>query len=321
MIGIDGVTPNQNVRLYLEANKYLGVFPLLEEVIGKVIGGRFRFTSILAIGGHNFVFTAYDLLTKQTVVVKQPSFNYCDPIKYSYADVMRARQSLKKEYDILRSYEISWLPKPIDLIVATSFVQAAQKSHVLTQNEVYLVEEYISGPTLNQIAHGNLPSVVNINKEDVARIIVRDFRKFWRDLVKNELFYGDINAGNFIFEETSGQLRVLDAGSIVEAGENIHLPTFTPAFTTPNLYQNLIINKPVGGSEGSVLPLIGKLLHFVLTKQTPLNGEFPNMETPLLKMYSAECQNVISAMLKLDSNPRDLRNLNEILTLWDKREN
>ena len=299
----------------LEAEGRPGLLPLLEAAVGSVLADRFRIEGLLAVGRQSFVFAATDRLSAQSVVVKQPAFDYRKPLLYSRDTVRKARESLSQEHDVLSACTTGHLPRPIALLIDRSPVPIAQESPVLRSEERFLVEERIEGQTLTRLALQDWPRLDPKVREAAARRNAREFLAFWESLRDRGWHYGDLGSDNLIVEPAGG-LRVVDAGSAVPAGERVILTGYTPAFTTPRLYEVLAHGRPVAGDLSTMLPPLAKLLHFALTRNEPLNGAIPDLDVPALKVYSQELRPTLAALLALDTNPEQLPIARTALTRW-----
>lgn len=303
-------------RLRLEAEGHPDLLQLIEDAIGTVLINRFRIESLLAVGRQSFVFSAVDILSDRKLVVKQSAFDYRKPLLYDSILVTKARESLKIEHKALASCTTGHLPQPVELVTSHSIIPAAEESSLLVADEVFLVQEYIHGVTITELALKIWPSLRPANREYYAQEIVRSFIEFWTALQSRGWVYGDINTDNLIIEEKSGRLRVVDAGSAVPSSDEVTLPGWTPAFTTPNLYDALARGKPVPGGLATVLPPLAKVIHFCLTKREQFNGMLPDLDDQILGQYSPRCKASLSAMLLLDEKPESMNDTLKTLHNW-----
>jgi serine/threonine protein kinase len=306
----------RRLRLRLEAEGHPGLLPLLEEATGAVLDERFRIDGLLAVGRQSFLFAGTDLSSDTAVVIKQPAFDYCRPVLYGQAQVVRARQSLQAEYQVLLECPGGRMPRPVAVLKHASPLPAAGESPLLALDEIFLVEERIVGPTLTQVALRQWPALPPPAREAEARRIAAEFVAFWESLHEAGWHYGDISAENLLLETDGGRLWVVDGGSAVPVGECVVLPGYTPAFTTPHLFQSLSRGAPVAGDLSVVLPPLAKLLHFALTRREPFNGALPDLAVPELADYSPLCRDALAALLELDERPDLLGHAREKLRFW-----
>jgi hypothetical protein len=304
------------LRLGLVAEKCPDLLPLLDAANGAVVGGAFRIEGLMAAGRQFFVWLTTELETGRTVVLKQARFDYGHPVRYGRADAERLRRAIRKEYEVLSADRGQTLPQPIALIVDDSPVPAAAVAPALARNEAFVAEEFIRGPTLTEMALRVWPDWPSAEREAFAARLAGAFITFWEALREQGWHYGDLSSDNFMFEVETGRLRVVDGGSAVAAAESLVLPGFTPAFTTPNFFATVSAGRPVAGSLASVLPLLGKVLHFALSRREPLNGQIPDVDDAALEPYSALCRLAIELCLSLDSRPERLAEVKLAIARW-----
>lgn len=307
--------PRWRLRLSLEASGRAGLLPLLEEAVGAAIAGRFQLDGLLAAGRQCFVFEATDLSTGRAVVVKQPCFDYRRPVEYGRDRAARMRQSLAGAFEVLRACPTGHLPEPVALRSAPAVVPAAAESPVLSEEETFLIEERVCGRRFTEVALRVWPGLASSEREDAARAVAAEFVAFWEALHRAGWHYGDLNGENLLLDD-GGRLRVLDGGAAVPAADEVVLGTLTPAFSTPNLYAAFLERRPVAGSLASVLPVVGKLLHFGLTRREGFNGRLPDMDHPALAEYSPACRDALAACLALDAHPEELAAARAALRRW-----
>ena len=306
--------PRDRIDLLLAAEGFEGLLPLLREPLGSRVARRYRLDAVLAIGRQSFVFTGTDLSASESVVLKQPAFDYRNPIHYDRATIAWARAALRTEYEVLLSVTTSHLPRPIEMLTIDSPIPAAKESPELATNEVLVVQEYIHGRTVRELALEVWPDVSPHDREESVRGIARSFVEFWEGLHAAGWHYGDISAENLLLEDSGGRLRVVDAGSAVRAGDHVLLPGYTPAFLTPKIFQAVSYGQPLPGNLASVLPPLAKLLHFALTGEQPWNGLSPDLGS--LSQFSRKCRAAIDALLQLDETPQRLTQARSILMEW-----
>lgn len=303
------------LMLRLQAEWRAGLFPLLEAASSAVLAGLYRLDEILAVGRQSHVWLASDLDSGRQVVVKHVAWSYHEPLRYNRALAFSLRRSLKDEYSALRASTTDHLPRPLALITAPALVPAAEASPVLSQNEVFLVEEFIAGGTLTEIALKNWSSLASAQREAQVRVVVREFVTFWRRLHAAGWHYGDVSSNNVLLEPM-GRVRVVDAGSAVPAKDAVVLTGFTPAFMTPRLYVAAREGQPVPGSPAAVLPPLAKIAHFALTRREPLNGLLPDTTDVVMASYSRACRAALEAMLAVDERPDTWQQACDRIDLW-----
>jgi serine/threonine protein kinase len=281
-----------------------------------VLANQFRIEGLLAVGRQSFIFLAADITSGRRVAVKQPAFDYRKPLLHNSASVSKARQALITEYQVLLSCTTGHLPQPIELIKSSAMIPEAKESPILAKDEIFLVEEHINGTIVTELALKAWPGLTPAAREQHTRTLVKGFITFWTALHSAGWVYGDISADNLILEKGDSRLRVVDAGSAAPAAEEVILPRWTPAFTTPALYEALTQGKPVPGELATALPFLAKVVHFCLTRREPFNGKFPDLEDQALNQCSPGLKAALAAMLLLDEEPGGFPTTMETIGCW-----
>jgi hypothetical protein len=304
------------LRLSLLADRCPNLLPLLEAAYGAAVGGTYRIEGLLAVGRQFFVWLAAEAASGREVVLKQARFDYRYPARYGRADAEQFRRAIRKEYDVLLADRGGTLPRPLALLVTDSPVPAASRSPALARDEAVVAEEYVCGLTLAELALRVWPDRPPEECEATVARVASAFVTFWEQLWANGWHYADISADNLLVGEPAGALRVVDGGSAVPAGEEVVVPGFTPAFTTPRLFEAMMTGRPVPGTLASVLPQLGKVIHFALTRREPWNGQPPPLSEPALSAYSRPCLRTLEAFARLDEFPESLPDARAALSEW-----
>jgi hypothetical protein len=307
----------KRLRLSFEAAGCGDLLPLLDAAAGAVVGGAYRIDGLLAAGGQFFVWTATELSTGRHAVLKQARFDYRHPIRYGQAEAGRLREAVRRERDVLWADRSGTLPQPLALLVTDSPIPAAVAAPALARNELFVAEEYVRGLTQSELALRVWPARPPAEREASAARVAASFVTFWDGLHAAGWHYGDLSADNLLVD-ASGKLRVVDGGSAIPAAAEVVLAGFTPAFTTPRVYAAASAGKPLPGSLASVLPLLGKVLHFALTRREPFNGRLPDLGEPSLQEYSPLCRLALELLLDVDRRPDRAVEAREALFRWTK---
>jgi hypothetical protein len=311
-----GVTERERLSLALAADRLEGLLPLLEAAEGAVLASRYRIEGVLAVGRQSHVFTARETAGGREVVVKQPCFDYRHPVRYGMADAAQMRASFHRAHEVLCACRTGHLPAPLGLLREPAVVPAASESPLLSEEEVFLVEERIVGRSLTRLGLDEWPDQAPAWREEQARRLTADFVTFWEALRAAGWHYGDVSAGNFLVERGTGRLRVVDAGSSVPAASAVVPAGFTPAFLTPQLFAACQRRELLPGTLASVLPAWAKVVHFALTRRQPFNGAMPDLGDAVLAGLSDRCRRALGAMLALDGRPEGLAEARATLMEW-----
>jgi serine/threonine protein kinase len=300
------------VRLAAEADGRSGLFEILSGAIGSVIAGRFELRELVAIGRESFVFLAEDNASGDRVAVKQPAFDYRRPISIDRAEVSRKRSALAREHRVLEASASQRLPRAIALEHAAPVIGS---SIVFGIEELYLIEEWIDGRTITELALGAWRELAANSREQVVARLAKDLVELMAELDLAGWFYPDVSPGNLMLE-ASGALRVVDAGSMIERAPAVRVPGFTPAFTTPRLFARLSRGEPIEPGPLSVLPSIGKVLHFCLTTKEPVNGALPELGALRAAGISDLGAEAVEALIALDANPEAIDRAKDAVATW-----
>jgi serine/threonine protein kinase len=305
----------KRLRLWLETERCPDLLPLLDAAVGSRVDGRYRIDGLMAAGRQFFVWMATELSTGRYAVLKQARFDYRHPVRYGRSDVERLREAIRREYDVLWADKSGTLPRPLALLVTASPIPAAASAPSLARNEVFVVEEYVQGPTLGELSLRVWPDRPPAEREASISHLVADFVHFWEAMKSAGWYYGDVSCDNLLVE-SAGKLRVVDGGSAIPATNEVVLVGFTPAFTTPRIYAAAAAGRPLPGSLATILPLLGKVLHFALTRREPFNGHLPDLGEPALQDYSPLCRLVLELMTDVDHRPDRAEDAREALIRW-----
>jgi hypothetical protein len=308
----------QKVRLELGADGRAGLFELLQQAAGAVVGERFVVEGLWAAGRQVHVFAARERASKTPVILKQPAFDYRNPLQYGRREAARMRETLAREHEVLRAARAGYLSAPVAMIEGPAIVPEGRESRVLGVGEVFAVEEWLDAIPLAEAALGAWPSLPAAAREAAAARIAAEFVVFWDDLAQGGWLYIDVNAFNLLVARTGG-LRVVDAGSAVRAAPEVVLPGVSPAFTTPVLWEGVNAGRPFPGVLATVLPLLGKVLHFALTRHEPYNGAMPDLDDPALGEYSRACREALGALVGLDGHPRGEAAARAAIARWHRQ--
>ena len=171
------------------------------------------------------------------------------------------------------------------------------------------------GLTVTELALRVWPHRSASERELAVARLAADFVAFWERLHEAGWFYGDMSADNLLVER-AGKLRMVDAGNAVPVADQVVLTGFTPAFTSPRIFAAASGGLPIPGTLASVLPSLGKVLHFALTGHEQLNGHLPNLDDPGLMNYSPHCRLVMELLAEIDQRPEKAADARNAVTHW-----
>ena len=171
-------------RLALTATSSSDLLPLLDAAVGAVLGGQYHIDSLLAAGSQFFVWSATVKSTRRTVVLKHARFDYRHPVRYGRADIERLRAAVRREEEVLWADVSRTLPLALSLFTADSPVPAAAASPHLAKDELFVVEEYVRGLTVTELALRVWPGFPPAQREAKVARFASEFVTFWEAFEK-----------------------------------------------------------------------------------------------------------------------------------------
>ncbi len=251
-------------------------------LLGAIVGGRYQILDLHAVGRESNVFVAIDLADSRTLVaIKTP----VERLNHS------AQERYSLEHDVLRSEAAHYMPQPLLQDIAQPRGEDAN------EDVPALVMSYIPHRNLYEHISGNSLKTDHTREATVSRIAIQ-FVHFWQRLLARGWFYGDVCTENIMCSSDGEVVWVVDAGSAVHADPFVKIGWHTPAYLTPNLHTLIRRRRAVHGTIQSVLPMLGKVLHFALTNRPPIPGRMP--DPSLLSDASEAARIAIQALLELD---------------------
>ena len=226
-----------------------------EQLLGRVLDGRFRLDEVLNAGGMGIIFRGTQLSVGRQVAVK-----LLKPTLASESELMRR---FSREVDV-----ISGLAHPN--IVA--FIDAGRDAGGL----MYLVMEYVEGKTFRESLQAGEMTLLDI-LEVFGQICDALIEAHGRQIIHRDLKFDNV----MIVRQRDGRLhaKVLDFGVAKLLGEQLELTRKgqipgTPGIIAPELAET---NDPSARSD---LYSLGVLLFTALTGQPPFTGrnDFELME-------------------------------------------
>lgn len=162
-------------------------------MLGTVLGGRYRITTILGAGGFGQTYLAEDEQQPRQCVVKQ-----FKPVSQDLRLLMVARRLFDTEVETLRRLgQHDQIPELYD-----SFQD---------DEEFYLVQEFIEGHALSEeLGEGRRFS------EPEAIALLQDVLSVLDFVHQNQVIHRDIKPANLIRRKTDGKLVLIDFGAVKE---------------------------------------------------------------------------------------------------------
>ncbi len=302
-------TPHWNqkseVKLALEARGHFSLYENLCKLENYAIGSRFIIKKLYKVGSESVVYFAHDKSSGLPVICKIPFLDYSRPARFGLKEIEYAREHLIEENQVLVNQSILYFPKPLALEIGPSPLHPPSRASAIRDRELYLFEEFIAGPTLEEetwtwhekststLEIGNLLLRIAVNVIDFQRKLYDNGRGY---------YYTDLCPRNIVIDEQNGRVRHVDAGSVILAdrGQFSKLRRTTIAYTAPFISprDRKIIEKH-GGTEFSAracLAMLGRSLYFVATNSSPHVGDEIDISLPAFQKLPKTASDFVTAL-------------------------
>jgi len=284
VLPLPDLTAEQRVEAWLRAQGRLGLFHSLSCFRGLRLAGRFAVNHLIAVGGQNAVFAATDThVDGAAVAVKLARLDYDRPASFSHREVARAREGLRRSFDLLLDAPGRWFPRPVELVVAPNPLHSPLRPAWVREEELYLVEELVEGRTLydevGRRHHG--ARAVERPTEALAVGVVRRLLEAFLDIGQCEarLRYSDLSPRNVLID-ADGEVRLVDSSSLVRTAPAEQVAWATRAFLPADALAAMDRGEAVALTDEMLVYGVGKLLHFALTNRESLAGVDPDWADP-----------------------------------------
>lgn len=225
----------------LEARGQPGLGETLARLDGTGFGGRFRLESLYAAGGEGVVFLARDLRDPEArLVVKMPLVPFHRPADLSSNFLRRRREQLREEARNLETIGSRFLPRTHGLHEVANPLLDHARGGEFALPEPVLVMEWMPGFDLDlwlaRVHRSRVPiQLLRRNLDRVAVVLLQALV----DLEEHGFHYADLRPGNLrMMGRPERRIRLLDAGSLVEHGDESGRFPHVPAYLPPALFQH-----------------------------------------------------------------------------------
>ncbi|NJO03842.1 MAG: hypothetical protein HC880_21165, partial [Bacteroidia bacterium] len=300
------------------ARNLKGLFDLLLSLKGLALGKDYTLRWLYAAGGQSVLFLAEDI-AGQLVIIKIPFLLYHRAAYVSTEEILRVRQHLEMEANLLQLFHNTTLPEFYNLIYTTNPLHPLVRGEEIVNQEPFLVMEFIQGQTLLEVAR-NVHRAAHPDYDALERLawlVTFTVIEFCILISKQEnaYLYSDLNPINLMLSNNvSRPIRILDAGSLVPFRANSILPPpFTPTYVPPEYYEAYSAGQILWPTPEYVMYTLGKTLWEILTNRQPYPSEDPNLSEPNLGNYSRLLQNHISDLTQ--RRYKNFEQLNQSLKL------
>lgn len=283
---------------YVEAKlTALGLSGLLDPLLtmrGLRLAGEYELSYPYDVGGQGILFVARPIgATECRLLVKMPMLSYHRPPAYiSPTQITAARRCIEREGVLLERFSGTVLPAYHDLVHAPNPLLSPDWGSDITENEVYLVMEFIEGRGLGRTI-GELHDTAGDYRslERLALMVAEAVLALCETLYQNGcgFLYADIRPSNIVLSSRQQGVRIIDAGSIVPAqpdwGCGIDIP-FSESYVPIDVYDASQRGEIKWPDCRWVVGTLGRTLYQVVTNRIPFPGEELDFSIDPLPRYS-----------------------------------
>lgn len=259
---------------------------------------RYRIEANYREGGQSFIYLATNLISNESVIIKQNKENHRDYIN-----------AIDQEKKVLLSLEHPLLPKVYDFFEDSGFT--------------FLVMSRIVGEDLNSLVINNL---ISINDTEIIGWIAQllNILNYLQEL-NPPLIHGDIKPDN-IRLGLDGNIYLLDFGTTTRKGNKNDFVIGQSNYSSPEQFKDMEL------TPQSDVYSLGATAYYLLTKIPPKNALFrekailkglPDPLTPITQINSEvsyKLANLIETALSLDPalRPKDAEDMYaQLQIIWE----
>lgn len=253
-----------------------GLGETLARLDGTVFGGRYRLHSLYAAGGEGVVYLCHDLANPDArLVAKIPLVPFHRPAELSSNFLHRRREQLREEARNLERTRSRFLPKSLGLHEADNPLLDHDRGGEFELPEPVLVMEWMPGFDLDvwlaRVHRSDVPvQLLRRNLDRVAVVLLQALV----DLDDAGFHYADLRPGNLrMMGRPERRIRLLDAGSLVEHGDESGRFPNVPAYLPPALFlRKRETGESIVPTTATQAIMAGRTLFEVATGTVPLPG-------------------------------------------------
>lgn len=260
----------------LESRGQAGLGEVLIRLDGVLVGGRFRLRKLYAVGGEGVVFECRDENDPATpLVAKIPLVPFHKPAELSSNFLRRRREQLREEARNLDASGSVFMPRSQGLYEFRNPLVDAARGGEFAQMEPVLVMERLPGRDLDlwlaRVHRSGIPvQLMRRNLDRVAVVLLQALV----DLEDHGFYYADLRPGNLrMMGRPERRIRLLDAGSLVEKGDESGRFPHVPAYLPPEVFRHKQeTTDAIFPTAASQVVMAGRTLFEVATGFVPLPG-------------------------------------------------
>jgi hypothetical protein len=260
----------------LDSRGQAGLGESLARLDGTAFGGHYRLESLYAAGGEGVVFLARDLRDPASrLVAKIPLVPFHRPADLSSNFLRRRREQLREEARNLETTGSRFLPRTCGLHEIPNPLLDHARGGEFAVPEPVLVMEWMPGFDLDlwlaRVHRSDVPvQLLRRNLDRVAVVLLQALV----DLEEQGFHYADLRPGNLrMMGRPERRIRLLDAGSLVEHGDESGRFPHVPAYLPPALFQHKRdTGETIVPSAEAQAIMAGRTLFEVATGRVPTPG-------------------------------------------------
>jgi hypothetical protein len=267
----------RRVARRLEARGLPGLGEALVGLAGTEIAGRWRVDSLYAVGAEGAVYLATDMTDAAAApcVVKIPVLPLHRPVELSSSLLRHRRESLRTEAANLEASRSPYMPASLGLHEFASPLLDARRGGAFAEPDPALVMERLPGHDVDlwlaRVHGSDLPRP--LLRRHLDRVVVVLLQAL-HDLQERGFVYADLRPGNLrVSGRPDRRVRLLDAGSLVAAGDESGRFPHVPHYLPPALYERRYTeNLPIVPTQAVQAVMAGRTLFEVATGIVPIPG-------------------------------------------------
>lgn len=284
-----------------ESRGHAGLGEALARLDGASLSGRFRLDSLYAAGGEGVVFLARDDSDPSArLVAKVALVPFHKPAELSSNFLRRRREQLREEARNLEASGSRFMPRHLGLFEMDNPLLDRARGGEFAAPEPVLVMEWMPGFDLDMwLARVHRSSVpVHLLRRNLDRVAVVLLQGLV-DLEEHGFVYADLRPGNLrMMGRPERRIRFLDAGSLVERGDESGRFPHVPAYLPPDVFRRRqATGEAIVPTTEIQAVMAGRTLYEVATGRPPMPGEPVDRELLKDSHVSAPVADVIDGLL------------------------
>lgn len=262
----------------LESRGQAGLGEVLVRLDGTLVGGRYRLVSLYAVGGEGVVYTCRDETDRAAapLVAKVPLLPFHRHADLSSNFLRRRREQLREEARNLEASGSVFMPRSFGLFEFANPLLDPARGGEFAASEPVLVMERLPGFDLDlwlaRVHRSTVPvQLLRRNLDRVAVVLLQALV----ELEERGFIYADLRPGNLrMMGRPERRIRLLDAGSLVEQGDESGRFPHVPAYLPPELFRmRQETGDAIVPTAATQVVMAGRTLYEVATGSVPLPGQ------------------------------------------------